>query len=284
VGGYHRIGHQVGHPDGPRIELSNNFFSSDRVLKQSESLVLREEDRRPLGFGSGDGTVAFEFDDHAVWTFRQEEVSGELHVRDTHAPVDMYPKRGQVAERFAPDHLEAAGAVTGELTFDGRTYQVNGLAVRDHGWGVRYWEEFLAHRWVAANFGPEATVYAVSVLGTSGRIVDFGCVIRGDKLTYASEIDIITYLERDGLTHRGGHVRMVLADGEIVEMEAEVLQKGAVSWMAQRMAVNDTVCRVTWGDRVGICDFEISNNATAGGTEPICAINGFVRDGLHHVN
>lgn len=283
IGGYHRIGHQPGHPDGPRIELSNNIFSADRVLKRCASLALRDDDRLPNGFGSGDGTVAYEFGDHATWTFQQEELSGELHISDFHPAVDIYPKGGQLAERVTAGHLEAAGAVTGRLTFAGSPYDIDGLAIRDRGWGVRIWEEILAHRWVAASFGAEATVYAVSLLGTSGQMADFGCVIRGDTLTYATDVDIITYLERDGVTHRGGHVRMELADGEIVALEAEPLQQGAVSWMAGKAAINDTVCRITWGERVGICDFEISNNASAGGTEPVCAINGFLRDGLHEV-
>ena len=136
---------------------------------------------------------------------------------------------------------------------------------------------------VAATFGPEATLFAVSVLSSDGRLADFGCVIRDGELTYASDLDIVTYLERDGITHRGGHVRMVMGDGEVLEMEAEVLQKGAVSWMANQAAINDTMCRITWGDRVGICDFEVSNNASAGATEPVHAINGFVEDGLHQI-
>ena len=207
----------------------------------------RDDDRLPNGFGSGDGTVAYEFGDHATWTFQQEELSGELHISDFHPAVDIYPKGGQLAERVTAGHLEAAGAVTGRLTFAGSPYDIDGLAIRDRGWGVRIWEEILAHRWVAASFGAEATVYAVSLLGTSGQIAHFGCVILGDTLTYATDVDIITYLERDGVTHRGGHVRMELADGEIVDLEAEPLQKGAVSWMAGKAAINDTVCRISWG-------------------------------------
>jgi hypothetical protein len=88
-------------------------------------------------------------------------------------------------------------------------------------------------------------------------------------------------LERDGLTHRGGTVRMVLATGEVVELRAEPLQKGIISFMAGRSAINDTICRFSWGDRVGVGDFEISNNAAAGLSEPVFAINGVLADGLH---
>lgn len=282
VGGYHRIGHQPGHPEGPEAQVSSAFFTGDLVLKRNELLPLRKEDRPASGgFGGGDGRIGFAYTDHAVWTFDEPEVSGQLSIADFHPPVDIYPKRDSFAERITSGHLEASGRITGDLTLDGRGYRVDGLAFRDHGWGVRYWEEILAHRWVCATFGPEATVLAVSVVSADGRINDFGCVIRDDEIAYAGDLDVVTFFERDGLTHRGGTVRMVLDDGEVIELEAEVLQKGAVSWMAGRSAINDTMCRVRWGDRVGICDFEVSNNAAAGSTLPVVALNGFVEDGLH---
>ena len=283
VGGYHRIGHQPGHPDGPRVELVNNVFSHDKIFKRCQSLPLTESARLENGFGS-DGTVSYVFDDHPVWTFASPEVDGVLHLRDHHEAVDIYPKGGHLAERISSGHLEAAGVVTGTLTLDGRTYEIDGLAIRDRGWGVRHWDEILAHRWVAANFGPEASVYAVSVLGADGTLSDFGCVIRGDELMYAKKVDIVTYMERDGLTHRGGHVRLELVDGEVVELRAEVLAKGAVSWMVQTTNVNDTLCKATWAERVGICDFEISNNASAGKGRPVMALNGVIHDGLHEVS
>jgi hypothetical protein len=285
VGGYHRIGHQPLHRDGPRAHLSSAFFTADRVLKRNESVPLRDEDRLPSGgFGWGGGACTFELTDHPVWTFRHDDASGELHLSDFHSPVDIYPKSGQLAERITSGHLEAGAGVAGQLTIGGERHQVDGLAFRDHGWGTRHWNEVLAHRWVAATFGSEATVLAISVLSSDGHIADFGCVIRGDDRIPVSDVDIVTYLERDGLTHRGGHVRMVLPDGEIVEMDAEVLQKAAVFWMADQFAINETMCRITWGDRVGICNFEVSNNPAAGRSRPVAAINGVVEDGLHAID
>ena len=283
IGGFHRIGHQPNLPDGPSVELSTNLFLADRVLKRCEQLPLREEDRRPDGFGCGDGSVRFAFTDHAIWRFAGEDVSGELHVRNVHDPVDIYPKRGDVGERIAAGHLEAAGRVTGELTVEGRRFAVDGAAIRDHGWGVRHWDEILVHRWLAVSFGEDATVYAVSILTRSGQLADFGCVVRGDELAYADDLEIVTFLERDGVSHRGGTLRMRLATGEVVVLEAEPIQKGVVSWMARRAAINDTICRFTWGDRVGYGDFETSNNPCAGATEPPVGLQAFVRDGLHHV-
>jgi hypothetical protein len=243
------------------------------------------------GFGCGDDGCRFDFTDHAVWTFHDDEVQGELHITDFHPPVDIYPKKGQLAERITAGHLEVGGSVTGQLRLHGTDYQIQGLAFRDHGWGKRFWEDFVAHRWVAGVFGPDLTVLAVSVLGTDDNIAEFGCVIRDDEITYADTVDIITNLETDGLTHRGGRVRMQLpardSDGtETLEIAIDPLQKGAVSWMVDLMAVTDTMCTLTIDGgpedgRVGICNFEVSNNAARGRFRPRFAVNGLTEDGLH---
>jgi hypothetical protein len=281
VGGYHRIGQHPHHRDGARAHLTNNFFAKDCVYKRCEFISLRPKDVAPTLFGCGDDTCRFEFTDHAIWTFDQPEVSGQLHVHDFHPPVDIYPKHGQLGQQITAGHLEVGGRITGTLLLNGTRHQIDGLAFRDHGWGKRMWDLFVNHRWVAATFGPEMTLLALSVHTSDDNIANFGCVIRDNKLTYTKNVDILTYLEHDGITHRGGHVRMELSTGEVIECEMVPLQKGVVSWMVDQMAVTDTMCRITCGDRVGICDFEISTNPTRGTVRPRVAINGVIEDGLH---
>jgi hypothetical protein len=281
IGGYHRIGHHPFHPDGPQAQLTTNFFTADAVYKRCGWVPLREQDVTETGFGCGDDACRFDFTDHAVWTFDDEVVQGELHVSDFHPPVDIYPKTGQLAERITAGHLEVGGAVTGRLRFRGTDHQVDGLAFRDHGWGKRFWEDFVSHRWVAGTFGPDLTVLAVSVLGTDDSLAQFGCVIRDGELTYADTTDIVTYLESDGLTHRGGRLRLELPGEPVLDIGLAPLQKGAVSWMVDLMAVTDTMSTMTLDGRVGICNFEISNNAARGRHRPRFAVNGVTEDGLH---
>jgi hypothetical protein len=280
VGGYHRIGHHPHHPNGPRAHLTNNFFSADCIYKRCEFIPLHEGDNTPTRFSSGDGTCTFEFTDHAIWTFSQPEVSGQLHVHDYHPPVDIYPKQGQLAAQIAAGHLEVGAGISGSIKLNGKDYNIEGLAFRDHGWGIRYWDSLVSHRWIAGTFGPDFTILAVSILPTDDNLVSFGCVIRDNTLTYA-KVDIVTYMECDSLTHRGGHLRMELTTGEVMEIEAVPLQKGAVSWMADTMSTTDTICKLIYGDRVGICDFEISTNPGRGSHRAMAAVNGITTDGLH---
>jgi hypothetical protein len=284
IGGYHRIGHQPRHPDGPRAHLSTAIFTADRVFKRNVSVPLTDADRLPGGgWAWNGGECAYTFGDHAQWMFAHAELSGELHVRDFHQPVDIYPKGGQVSERITSGHLEAGGRIEGTLRFDGRDYTIDGLAFRDHGWGKRHWNEVLAHRWVVATFEDGAVALAISILASAGQIAGFGAVIDGENYLSAREVDIETTLLPDGLTHRGGRARMVLESGETVELTAEPLQKGVIFWMADQFAITDTLCRYQWGERVGIGTFELSNNPLAGSARPLVAINGVLDDGLHVV-
>jgi hypothetical protein len=279
VGGYHRIGFRPHAEGGPMADVSLGFMAADRIYKRNQSLPLAAAELDGAGWVTAG--CSYEFTDHGVWRFDEADVTGELHLRDFHAAIDFYPKAGQLAERVSSGHLEAGCAITGRLRLGDREYRVDGMGVRDRGWGIRYFEEILAHRWIVGTFGPEASVYVVSLLGSHGRIVDFGALVRGEELIPATDVDVVTFLERDGVSHRGGTARLVLATGEVVDIRAEVLQRGVISFMAGKVAVNDTMCRFHWGERVGIGNFEISNNPAAGPNPPLVAVNAVLDDGLH---
>jgi hypothetical protein len=284
IGGYHRIGHRPYAADGPRADLSSAIFTGDRVLKRNETVPLTDQDRLDSGgWGWGAGACTFEFGDAATWTFAHPEVSGQLRIADFHQPVDVYPKSGQLSERITSGHLEAGGRITGGLSFDGIDYAIDGLAFRDHGWGKRHWDEILAHRWVVGTFDPDAVTLAVSVLGSSGQLANFGCVIRGGDVQLARQVDITARILEDGLTHDGGRATIVLDGGETITIDAEPLQKGAIFWMADQFALNDCLCKLSWGDRIGVGNFEVSNNPLGGSARPVAAINGVIDDGLHAV-
>jgi len=71
-------------------------------------------------------------------------------------------------------------------------YKVDGLGIRDHGWGPRDWSTVYSHRWVAGTCGPELSFIAVSWHAIDDTISNFGWVIRGDKVTLAKKLDILT--------------------------------------------------------------------------------------------
>lgn len=281
VGGYHRIGYEPNWRDGPHINLFNNLFSPEWIYKQTTFLPAVEGDRFENGFAAGE-KCRFEFKDGlAHWTVRDNDVSADLIAKDCHPPLDVYPRGGSLSD-VAPNHMEVGSTVTGSMTIKGKTFEVNGLAFRDHGWGVRLWDQFVCHRWIATTFGPDMALLGMSFMGADNEIKEFGCVIRDNQLIYAKDVDIVVYFESDGLTHRGGHLRMELTTGEVLDCEIEMMQKGVVS-VIHDYATVDTMCKITCGDRVGICDFEIANNAQRGRYRPYTALQAIEKNGLHRV-
>jgi hypothetical protein len=66
---------------------------------------------------------------------------------------------------FARGHLEQHMAVTGTVTVgDERVELTDGLGLRDHSWGPRYWQNVWWYRWLTVNLGPDLG-FAVTVSG-----------------------------------------------------------------------------------------------------------------------
>ena len=281
IGGFHRIGHEPNRPEGPQVHLANSLFTRDHVYRRSVYMPMQSGDRLANGFGSDNGQNRFEFvDGKSIWTLKDSEISAQLISTDHHIPVDIWPKGGELGKDIAPEHMEVASTVTGTVTIAGKTYHVNGAAFRDHGWGIRHWEKIMVYRWVVGVFDANLTVFAMTFLSPDGTLSRFGLVKKGDKLIAAKQVDIVTYIEADGFTHRGGRVRLLLATDEVMEFECEALQKGTVNshhgntWL-------DTFCKMTCGDKIGVCDFEIANRAFQGTTLPVCLERAVMTNGLH---
>lgn len=82
------------------------------------------------------------------------------------APAEADPEKG-----FARGHFEQHMAVTGTVTIGDEAFQLtDGLGLRDHSWGPRYWQAIWWYRWLTVNLGPDLG-FATTVSGsqTGGR-------------------------------------------------------------------------------------------------------------------
>ena len=286
IGGVHRIGHEPFQAEngGGQVSLWNHLFSKNEVFKRSVTLPLREGDRPGSGFNCGDDSCIFDYTDHAIWRINDNDVQAELHISDAHTPVDIYPKKNSLGEDFAPNHMEVGGTISGTLTLKGTRYDVNGLCFRDHGWGIRKWDTLISHRWIAGTFGKDFSFLVTAFHTSDDDIGGFGCVMRDNELIYSQNVDVLTSMEIDGLSHRGGQITMELTTGEKLLMHCQPLQQGVVSWI-HGIACVDTLCevRLKGSNRRGICDFETTNNALRGKHQPQAAVNAITANGWHSV-
>jgi len=67
---------------------------------------------------------------------------------------------------FARGHTEQHMAITGTVTVGDKTFDItNGLGLRDHSWGPRFWQNVWWYRWLTVNLGPKLG-FALTVSGT----------------------------------------------------------------------------------------------------------------------
>ena len=118
-------------------------------------------------------------------------------------------------------------------------------------------------------FGRDDSFCAVCFLGANDKLAKFGWVIRGDKVIFADKVDVVSYIECDGTSNRGGITRMTLSTGEIFEAHFEAVSTSLMSWI-HGIACMDTLCKVRWGDRHGVGQFESTANIQHGTRHPTC--------------
>jgi hypothetical protein len=155
VGGYFRIGHEPNFNGGEAV-IWTAIFTPDGAFFRNAELPLTEADKSPGGLAAGGGAASYRYDDHCIWRIQEPGIELTLEVEDFHAAIDGYLRDG--ARHIAgiqSNHVEVSCRVTGHLAIHGKHFNVDGLAMRDHGWGPRDWKSMLAHRWTVGTFDRE---------------------------------------------------------------------------------------------------------------------------------
>jgi hypothetical protein len=102
-----------------------------------------------------------------------ESCSIDLQLRAVARPWGGEPEWEEGEERpdldpekmFARGHTEQHMAITGTVTVGSETYAItDGLGLRDHSWGPRFWQNVWWYRWLTVNLGP-GLGFALTVSG-----------------------------------------------------------------------------------------------------------------------
>ena len=69
---------------------------------------------------------------------------------------------------FARGHTEQHMRSTGTVTVGDESFRIaDGLGLRDHSWGPRYWQNIFWYRWLTVNLGPDLG-FALTISGAEG--------------------------------------------------------------------------------------------------------------------
>ena len=281
VGGYCRIGHEPNRKGGGEVAIWTAVHVPGQSYFRNADVPMKPGDRLKNGFGADNGSSTFQYDGQCVWTVKEPDVDLKLRLEDFHPAIDGYIKDGKAElGGIHTNHVEVACRVTGKLVAKGKTYNIDGFGMRDHGWGPRDWSMCIGHRWSVGAFDRDNSFCAVTMLLSTNEIKRFGWVVRGDKVIYADKIDIIAYMANDCVSNVGGRTLMSLSNGEKFEVFFYPVAPAAPFYHRGVTCV-DTLCRMTWGDRIGHGVFETSTNPQQGSHRPAVFDRGIGTNGWH---
>ncbi|EXJ71842.1 uncharacterized protein A1O5_04343 [Cladophialophora psammophila CBS 110553] len=283
VGGFQRIGHEPNNPEGAAVELWNNITAPNGTFHKVVNNPLRKEDCPDNGgLGGGDDTLSFEFQEGKhIWNFEEPELSGQLVHVDVGPNIDSFPKKEGIGSDLGAAHFDIPGRVTGWLKVKGQGYKIDGLSIRDHGWGPRSLPPMLSHRWLVGTCGRQFSFIAIAFhsMAAEHHIGRFGWVIRNGEVTYGEKVDMVAYVEVDGATNRGGHLKYTLTTGEVVDIECKAVPAKAFVCFKEGVCCLDRICTFTSGEHKGFMMFETSHNIQHGTRRPITWHNSVIDDG-----
>ncbi|MCB1256274.1 MAG: hypothetical protein KDB26_04170 [Microthrixaceae bacterium] len=106
---------------------------------------------------------------------------GEPEWEEGDKRLDQDPER-----MFARGHTEQHMGITGTVSVGDQRFEIaDGLGMRDHSWGPRYWQNVWWYRWLTVNLGPDLGIGCTIGGDESGKIGSRGFVY--DRKRYGDD-------------------------------------------------------------------------------------------------
>lgn len=125
-------------------------------------------------------------------------------------------------KQFGKAHYEQHMAVRGTVELEGETIQIEGLGLRDHSWGPRYWQAIHGYEWLTMNFGPSAGAMVSVIEREAGSVRRGGVLVRDGKMHGLTDCTVDVVYEEGTPFHRSLDVRARTTSGEDFLVHGEV--------------------------------------------------------------
>jgi len=224
LGGNHRIGNEL---NRGTANLWCGVYQDDgtRFRHNDEELPLHRLDHPGLSAGP---QRLFHDEDGLRFVLDADGCRMDLQIEDD--PASLVDSTG---EAFAGSKGSAGAIfsrnfhvfcrVRGTVILDGQTRHIDAPAWRDHSWGVRRWDSFLASRSFGGSFGESLQFRYGSMVGVNGSFFRHGSLIRdGAPLAVASAAMLVT-VDDDSVRCPSAEVRYGLATGETTSIRIETI-------------------------------------------------------------
>ncbi len=84
-------------------------------------------------------------------------------------------------ESFSRGHTEQHVKAVGSIRIGGETIEIDGLGLRDHSWGPRFWQSIYWYRWLPMNFSEDFAMMVSIVCRKAGEPRAGGMVLRAGE-------------------------------------------------------------------------------------------------------
>jgi hypothetical protein len=162
---------------------------------------------------------------------------------------------GDPSAQFAKGHLEQLGHATGTIKVGETGYKFDGLGLRDHSWGPRYWQAPKYYRWLTMNFDEGLGGMATITVNRDGSERPGGFIARkGQPTLNVRKVEIDTEFTGEqklhdrikATVHIEGSDQPAVITGKVLSM---IPLRNRRAGMVTRIAEGMTEWR--WGDKVG---------------------------------
>jgi hypothetical protein len=85
----------------------------------------------------------------------------------------------------------------GSITVDGKRFPIDGLGLRDHSWGPRYWQAIHWYRWLPMNFSRDFAMMVSITCAPNGKPRRGGMVLRGGEYVMIRDARIESQYDAD---------------------------------------------------------------------------------------
>jgi hypothetical protein len=159
----------------------------------------------------------------------------------------------EAENQFAKAHYEQHMKVSGTISIDDETIEINGYGLRDHSWGPRHWQAIESYEWLTMNFGPDFGAMVSIVRRDADNQKQGGVVVRNGEIALIKKAEIEGEFEENGLYHTGVNVKIETHDGEKLEIRGDV--KGFIPLRNRREGmvthIGEGMTEWRCGDQVG---------------------------------
>jgi hypothetical protein len=168
----------------------------------------------------------------------------------------------------------------GTVTLDGRTVQIDAPAWRDHSWGARRWDSFLASRSFGGSLGGLQFRYG-SMVGANGSFFRRGSLVRDGSPVEVTAAEMRVAVDDDGLRCESAEVRYHLASGGTTSVRIETTG-GMLGVTGERFGWESVGDVSVDGEPGGWGFLEVNNNPRNGQHPPAFVLADALTNGITH--